>query len=1742
MDVFKVRDEVIDDYRAFTQGFLTIRDPEIREKVETDIDSGLLWPEPWLALNPSFESGGSVDDLAADGVLAETTAKVFRIKEHESDPGNRPITLHQHQRDALDVAASGESYVVTTGTGSGKSLTYYIPIVDRIVREGSGKGVRAIVVYPMNALANSQLEELKRFLHRGFGGKSPVTFERYTGQESREKRDEILKNPPDIILTNYMMLELMLVRPQERKLITASKDLSYLVLDELHTYRGRQGSDVAMLVRRLRQATGASNIQCIGTSATLAGPGTLAEQQAEVAAVASRDFGVKVKPTSVIGETLRRATNGDVDIEALRKRIHAAPPSTFADLHVDPLAVWIEDTFGITEKENRLVRAQPRTLAQAAAELAALTAAEPEDCAAAIRATLLAGAGKDAVDPSTGKGLFAFKLHQFISRGDTVYQTLAVGGDRWFTTKKQMFKPGDPGSLLYPLAFCRECGQEYLLAALDDSAGYPRFVPREERDQSGERKTGYLYLSATEPWPAKSDTPALVERVPEDWVVGTGDERDVSKDRRDFLPEVMAVDTSGAIVDTGGVQVAYLDKFRFCLNCSTVYESARGNDFAKLASLGSEGRSSATTVLSASIVRAQQKEAAIADAARKVLTFTDNRQDASLQAGHFNDFVLVGQIRAALYRAVKDHLDTTGEPLSHEDLPSKVVKALDLEPVEYAKAPDSKFNIDRATKALRGAVAARVYADLARGWRITMPNLEETGLLKVTYAYLSDIAASDDVWTTAAWTQMPDTLTAASAGLRERLLVTLMDEMRRNLCVRTEYLTEEGHERIKSQSDSQLIAPWAISDDRPTRALITYPRSKTKGERTGSGHYLSGLSAFGRWVRKRSGLKGLNGAALAVADAEDIIRALLEVLAKEGLLEKVVDPKDGVPGFQVDEAALLWLPGDGKTRATDPLRVSNENGGRVNPYFRDFYQTLATSLGGLTAAEHTAQVPPAVREDREDAFRKGDLRVLYCSPTMELGVDISTLNAVGMRNVPPTPANYAQRSGRAGRAGSPALVVTYCATGSGHDQFYFRRSDLMVSGQVAPPRLDLSNEDLIRAHVHAIWLAETSQDLHGAMQDIVDLDDDALPLLPSIAASLSDEGAKKRAIAAAHAVLSGTREVTDAAWWKPGWLDEVVRQSPTQFDRSVNRWRGLYKNAQAEARRQNDIVTNLAVTPGERDAAKARYREAIAQIELLRGAGEDRNQSDFYPYRYLASEGFLPGYSFPRLPLAAFIPAGRKIKAGEGDYVQRPRFLAISEFGPGAFIYHEGARYAVHRVQIPVGSDPSSGGPLLESAKRCTACGYLHKPSGDGDGLEICQRPGCGADLGAGHVGNLLRMQTVITRRRDRISADEEERHRSGFDIETAVRFEPHGERSSHTVVQVNDASGALIATLTYGDTALIRRMNTGYRRQKVKNGFPLNLQSGQWGKNADTPEQQAKDIDAGGESVSSGKSTALVIPYVEDRCNALLVEFASHLSDEQKIAVQYALKRGIAIAFQLEDNELAVEPLPSAADRRLLLFYENSEGGAGALRRFAMDTQSFRDAVAEALDVCHFNPETGDDLNHAKHAIRIGSTEPERCERACYDCLLSYSNQPDHLALDRHKAKDVLMSLRDATLSVGAGGQSRQEQYETLLDESTTSAEKHFIKWLYERGYRLPTHAQYRVADAEALPDFVYADRDVRTAVYVDGPVHEYSDVAARDAQVESRLLSKGWFVVRFDIKKDSTWDQQCKNLVDVFGEGDTL
>jgi ATP-dependent helicase YprA (DUF1998 family) len=194
MDVFDLRNRLVGDYASYTRSFIKIADARVSAKVESELNAGAFWPEPLLQLNPTFLPGGTIDDLVTDRTLDRECAKIFRIDKSDSDPTGKQLFLHAHQREAILKAKEGKSYMLTSGTGSGKSLTYIVPIVDHVLRTGSGRGIKAIVVYPMNALANSQEEELKKFLEKGYpAGKSPVRFKRYTGQEKGPADDALLK-------------------------------------------------------------------------------------------------------------------------------------------------------------------------------------------------------------------------------------------------------------------------------------------------------------------------------------------------------------------------------------------------------------------------------------------------------------------------------------------------------------------------------------------------------------------------------------------------------------------------------------------------------------------------------------------------------------------------------------------------------------------------------------------------------------------------------------------------------------------------------------------------------------------------------------------------------------------------------------------------------------------------------------------------------------------------------------------------------------------------------------------------------------------------------------------------------------------------------------------------------------------------------------------------------------------------------------------------------------------------------------------------------------------------------------------------------------------------------------------------------------------------------------------------------------------------------------------------------------
>ena len=227
-DIFEVREQLVNDYRSFTGAFVTPADARIADFLTRRLDAGSQWPEPWLSLNPSYATGGTPAELVTEGLLHEGCERVFRVKEQPDIPAVFP------SRFTATSATLSRSQLLGTPSCSPRAPAQasrsrtWCPLSTESYEPGQ-RGVKAIVVYPMNALANSQMFELEKFLQFGYAnGEGPVTFARYTGQESPDERRQVLARPPDILLTNYVMLDLVLTRPEERQhLVSAARTCSF---------------------------------------------------------------------------------------------------------------------------------------------------------------------------------------------------------------------------------------------------------------------------------------------------------------------------------------------------------------------------------------------------------------------------------------------------------------------------------------------------------------------------------------------------------------------------------------------------------------------------------------------------------------------------------------------------------------------------------------------------------------------------------------------------------------------------------------------------------------------------------------------------------------------------------------------------------------------------------------------------------------------------------------------------------------------------------------------------------------------------------------------------------------------------------------------------------------------------------------------------------------------------------------------------------------------------------------------------------------------------------------------------------------------------------------------------------------------------------------------------------------------------------------------------------------------------
>ena len=443
---------------------------------------------------------------------------------------------------------------------------------------------------------------------------------------------------------------------------------------------------------------------------------------------------------------------------------------------------------------------------------------------------------------------------------------------------------------LYALHFCRTCGQEHHPVRLVDDNNGTRFLARDideiadetDAEQPGTtpERPGFLML---EPDDEEFTFQGREEDFPEEWLEETkSGEIRLKAGYRRHRPERRFVLPDGTESAAGHPAWFLPGKFRFCPTCSQTHD-ARGRDLNRLASLSAEGRSSATTVLVSSVLRWFHEPDRDVDAdKRKLLGFTDNRQDAALQAGHFNDFIFVSLFRAATLRALEEAGDQGLDPARSG---SALQKALGFFPADQERRPDwmlnpnlEGFQTEDAEKALRDVLAHRLWIDQRKGWRYTNPNLEQLGLIRIVYRGLEDFAAKHDLFASGS-----PVLGAATAGQRLQALTELFDHMRQGLAIEVEDLEPSALEVKARISRQYLRPPWGFAPEETPRnwsQLVVDPPARNRLKARDENLLLRGgaRSQLGRRLRSKS----LWGRSLDMHEANQLIRALLAAAERYG--------------------------------------------------------------------------------------------------------------------------------------------------------------------------------------------------------------------------------------------------------------------------------------------------------------------------------------------------------------------------------------------------------------------------------------------------------------------------------------------------------------------------------------------------------------------------------------------------------------------------------------------------------------------------------------------------------------------------------------------------------------------------------------------------------------------------------------------------------------------------------------------
>lgn len=1710
---------VVDEYRDHLETEFRARDPQLQQALVEALErEGFLAQEPFFQSYRPFKSGTAWQELGLDKNLAAAAEKRADSK-----------LTYKHQSDAIAHLLSPNALplVVTTGTGSGKTECFLIPALNNAIRDSvefKKPGLTAILVYPMNALANDQQKRIEDYLR--VSGHQHVRVARYDRTTSQKDREALRADPPHLLLTNYVMLEYLLVRPADREALFANHRCRYLVLDEVHTYRGALGANLALLIRRVQahlrsaiqdwRADAAKQLRfpgltLVGTSATIksmAEEGLSPDELRARRDSAVQEFfgtltGSSPKTIRVLGEQYGELeipsgtqwAPNPVSVPVPNSRDRKTVAAALGKLAGLPAATPPEEAIrkaALLWELNRLLAGKPLSLSRAAKAIIetvpARRGAALDDVRAEVHTALHCGAAL------TGYGALALRTHRFIRGGWHFHRCIDPACGRLYPMGEELCECGQRTA---PLRICRSCGTDVLGFV---GLSKPEDGPLEPRDGEKADNRWYLYRWTADLDPT-DESPETMKERPVAW--------------GSFDPKTCLFSTDKTLHP---IPVALAPETNVCIHCG--YNAGAGSILTRVAM----GTSAAVRVIAESLVenlntQHLQDPPPSFDKKERLLVFSDSRQDAAHQARFINYAGRYDRMR----RRVLAYLARKKKPATIQEVVEHLYK-LGLEtrdnPQLEGVSPERRVPAERMERA-RAWEEAPLLDDLAvsPGYRATLFNLSLVG---VRYEGLREDAEGKS-----------GVALGKKLGLKptefEYVARCILDEMRMKRALGRPML--QFHPKGASCPDAfrTSVADWERRYPYPLgfAAVSDKPVGRLDAANVQDGvdvQNIWGDPSRGTRTRLRRRFSTLMKGLKREAPTEELLLELVQWLMPtwlkpyelhgwrkstrllqvnpEAVQLELLSPGDRFRCSVCNTRRAWAFPDAPCTECGNPVKSLAEVEIEKNRYVRRLRESERMNL---VAREHTAQVTSddriVIEEEFKGAPTLSPVNVLSCSPTLEMGVDVGGLDAVVMRNVPPRPDNYAQRGGRAGRRTRVGVVLGF-ARNRPHDQYFFEKPEEMISGEVPAPVINLANRDVLLRHLAAINLSLAEPGLAGRLS-----------------AYVTTMGAlEEPAIAAFEAALAGSREkairVAIDAW---GW--EILRGAGLDSEKLIDqalqsqsaRVRTALERVQFQVQKLQQTVDTA------RQAAQGEYKvmQAFDLIRRILGVPSTERQRQEeaddrgtgHPMRRFAEEGVLPGYEFPSEPATLRLMGDDN----EDEPITVTRRFGLAQYQPGATAYARGHRWEV------IGLDTTSPwNPRDKVAQwvytRCADCDLRFSTT------EHTKCPRCGA-AAKGMSCDGWEFAGYLARRADTPVLEEEDR----FALASLLRVFPQWD--GLVVKRAELPTGWLLELRREEEIRWLNEWKPPTASEKAVNspqlhdegrGFYVCHSCGRLLKWVAPDKKPSKKPKKGGgsedqfdhapkcELAGKAPTAKAITTKMKATTLRLSLDLPKGMSDEEWLtwghSIGASLRRGFRSVYALDGAEVEYELEPTwevtkndhTVSRGSLLFIDGAVGGSGFLERAIGEF----DVVAKAA------------LRHLDHAD---------CDSACYRCLKSYDNQRFHKNLSWARVWSDLQEVASAPPTLLAGDKDPTAAWlEAYAGGVGSPLELKFLKLFEKHG--LPVDKQVDVGPEGTSSPISVADfvvKGSRLALYVDGAAFHVGERRRRDLRIRERLQKGGYWKV---------------------------